>query len=90
MWYSCTMLEETTRARIAAAAGRTGGLRNVAKNGPDAVSAPARAGFMRRFELQVDPDGKLSEEERARRARYAMKAHMAELSLRSAQRRART
>jgi len=83
------MLDPATRARIAVVAGTVGGNRNVAKNGRHAVAAPARAGFLRRFELQVDPDGRLSPEERASRAHHAMKAHMAELSLRSAQRRAR-
>lgn len=49
------------------------------------VTAPARAGFMRRFEDEVDPDRVLSESERARRAQHAMKAHMARLALKSAQ-----
>lgn len=40
---------------------------------------------MRRFELEVDPDERLSPEERTTRARYALKAHMATLALRSAQ-----
>ena len=44
---------------------------------------------MRRFEQQVDPDGTLPIEERQRRAQFALKAHMAELALRSAQARAR-
>ena len=78
------MLDPATRARIAAASGRRGGLSNIARNGGHAPAANARAGFMRRFELQVDPDGLLSPEERATRARYAMKAHMAELAARSA------
>jgi hypothetical protein len=49
-----------------------------------AETAPARAGFLRRFETQVDPDGRLTLEERSRRAESAMKAHMARLALRSA------
>jgi hypothetical protein len=83
------MLDPQTRARIAVVSGTVGGNRNVAKHGGHAVAAPARAGFTRRFELQVDPDGQLTPEERTRRAHHAMKAHMAELSLRSAQRRSR-
>ena len=83
------MLDPQTRARIAAASGRLGGHRNVARNGGSAVSAPARQGFMLRFEIEVDPDRQLSVEERTARARHAMKAHMAALSLRSAQRRAK-
>lgn len=78
------MLDPTTRARIAVSSGRRGGLANIAKNGPHATAAVARAGFMRRFLDQVDPDGVLPSHERATRARYAMKAHMAELAARSA------
>ena len=83
------MLDPATRSRIASASGRAGGFRNVAKHGGHAVAAGARAGFMRRFEQQVDPDGTLPIEERQRRAQFALKAHMAELALRSAQARAR-
>jgi hypothetical protein len=83
------MLNEETRARIAVASGRAGGLNNVARNGAQATAAPARAGFIRRFEREVDPHSLLTTEERARRAGAAMKAHMATLSLRSAQARAR-
>lgn len=78
------MLDPATRARIAVASGRRGGLANIARNGGHAPAATARAGFMRRFELEVDPEGVLSNEERATRARFAMKAHMAALSARSA------
>jgi hypothetical protein len=38
---------------------------------------------MRRFEDQVDPERKLSESERLRRAEQARKAHFVELALRS-------
>lgn len=44
---------------------------------------PAREGFMRRFEKQVDPDGVLSPAERERRAQHALKAHMTGLALKS-------
>lgn len=79
------MHDESTRQTIARAAGRAGGLRNVARHGPDAVSRAARDGWWLRFEREVDPEGRLNPTERARRARYAMKAHMAELNLRSIQ-----
>ncbi len=87
-WYSYTMLNPATRARIAAASGRVGGLTNVARHGGYQVSACARSGFIAHFERMVDPDMRLYPPERAARARAALKAHMAELSLRSAQRRA--
>jgi hypothetical protein len=41
------------------------------------------AAFLARFERQVDPDGSLPAEERARRAEHALKAHMAGLALRA-------
>lgn len=47
-------------------------------------SEKARARQMDRYERQVDPDGVLSADERARRADNARKAHMASLALRSA------
>ena len=52
-------------------------------------TAPARAGFLARFEREVDPDGSLSEVERRRRAECALKAHMTRLSLASSKARAR-
>ena len=53
-------------------------------------TAPGRAAFMDRFERQVDPDGLLPPDERARRAEFAKKAHFQALSLRSSRmRRAR-
>lgn len=42
---------------------------------------PARDAFMRRFEDQVDPDRRLSQTERLRRAEQARKAHFAQLAL---------
>lgn len=53
-----------------------------------AATAPARKGFMARFEKQVDPDSTLPADERARRADLAMRAHMTRLALAKAQRRA--
>jgi hypothetical protein len=40
---------------------------------------------MQRYEREVDPDGTLDPRERARRAEYAMRAHMSRLALRSVQ-----
>ncbi|MGH9151355.1 MAG: hypothetical protein ACRD03_02890 [Acidimicrobiales bacterium] len=45
-----------------------------------ARTAKARAAFMAGFERQVDPDGVLSPDERARRAEHAKKAHFARLA----------
>ena len=54
-----------------------------------ARTAPARRAWLARFEAQVDPDGHLTPEDRAQRARSLMRAHMARLALRSAQARRR-
>ena len=56
-------------------------------NTPDraAATAPARAGFLARFEREVDPDGVLTPDERARRAEHARKAYFARLALKSAE-----
>ena len=57
---------------------------------PTARTAPARQAMMQRFEDQVDPDGKLTAQERTRRAEHARKAYFTSLALKSAQsRRAR-
>ncbi len=47
-----------------------------------AATQPARDGFMRRFEREVDPDGVLSAEERRKRALNARSAYMAALTRR--------
>jgi hypothetical protein len=44
-----------------------------------ARTRPAREAFLRRFEREVDPDGKLPPDERARRANHALRAHMLRL-----------
>jgi hypothetical protein len=49
------------------------------------LTAPARKAFLDRFEREVDPEGKLPEEERARRAEYAKRAYFTRLALQSAQ-----
>ena len=44
-----------------------------------ARTRPAREAFLKRFEREVDPDGKLPPEERRRRAEHALRAHMLRL-----------
>lgn len=53
------------------------------KEDPKEGTKPARAGYERRFEREVDPDGTLPEVERKRRAAAAMRAHMQRLALAS-------
>lgn len=52
---------------------------------PNAATAPGRTAFLDRFEKQVDPDGTLPVDERARRAEHARKAYFSRLALRSKQ-----
>lgn len=56
---------------------------------PSARTAAAREAADRRFEKQVDPDGVLPPEERARRAKHARAAFYARIQLKSAKARAK-
>lgn len=47
------------------------------------------AAFLERFERQVDPDGLLAPDERARRAAHARKAYMSNLALKASRARSR-
>ena len=51
-------------------------------------TAPARAAFLSRFEREVDPEGALDPQERARRAEQAKKAYFLKLALASRKARA--
>ena len=48
-----------------------------------ARTRPAREAFLRRFEHEVDPEGKLPPDERRRRADHALRAHMLRLRKRA-------
>lgn len=74
------MTPEQARLRSAAGAHAL-----FAKVDPVEHLAPARRGFMAKFETQVDPDRTLPEPERKRRADQAMRAHMKLLALKSSQ-----
>ncbi len=71
-----TPRERTLRAQIGAHALH-------ASHDPRETTAKARAAFLARFEVQVDPDRVLPEEERKRRAEHARKAHFKRLALAS-------
>ena len=64
--------------------GRIGAHRLHALHDSKALTAPARAAFLAKFEREVDPDGALPEAERGRRAEHARKAHFARLARLSA------
>jgi len=73
-----TPSERSQRSRMAAHASWA--------NTPDVLARTkaGRDGFLGRFADQVDPERKLSEAERQRRAESAKKAYMAGLALKSA------
>lgn len=52
-----------------------------------AGTEPARRAFLDRFEREVDPEGLLTSDERARRAESAKKAYFTALALRSSKNR---
>ena len=74
---SLTPAQRTLRARL-------GAYTLHATHDPKETTAAARRAFLGGFERQVDPDGVLPDGERQRRARYARKAHFAQLALKSA------
>lgn len=76
-----TAEQRVLRARLAAHAMHS-------QNDSREVTAPARAAFLAGFERDVDPEGELPPEERARRAEQARRAHFTRLALASS--RART
>jgi hypothetical protein len=67
--------------------GRIGAHALHATHDPRQTTAKARATFLERFEREVDPDGTLLPEERARRAQHARKLHFARLALASSKKR---
>src|SRR6266516_2807449 len=73
-----TPAERTMRARLAAH------VQWSREADPTARTSTARTAFLTRFEAEVDPEGILAPEERARRAEHARKAHFARLALASA------
>lgn len=81
-------LEAATR--FDSARGRAAALIRWAHEDHAPQSAKATAGFLRRFEREVDPDNELSPAEREIRARRLMRAHMIRLSARARAKRAAT
>lgn len=69
--------ERSLRARLAAH-------KRWSKDDPRKATEPARQAALRRFEVEVDPDGVLPEAERSRRAEHARKAYFLSLALKSA------
>jgi hypothetical protein len=80
-------MDEAERASRALR-GRIGAHRLHATHDPRETTKAARLAFWSSFEREVDPDGLLSPEERARRASHARAAHFARLAYLSARARA--
>lgn len=78
-------MDQSTRTMVA----RMGAHALHAKYDSRDLTAAARSEFMSRFEREVDPDGALPADERARRAVHARKAYFMGLALKSAQARSR-
>jgi len=76
-----------TTTNLRRLAGRIGAYRLAATHDSRETTKPARDAFMRRFVDQVDPDRKLPEKERERRAKAARSAHFTRLALNSAKKR---
>jgi len=80
MALSLTKSQRSLRARAAAHALHAQG---------GTSTAAGTAAFLERFEREVDPDGTLQPDERARRAAHARKAHMTRLALQASRARGR-
>lgn len=78
MEHNLTPAQRSLRARLAAHVSWANTADRAAR------TAAARKAAMDRFDRQVDPDGVLPPQERARRAAHARKAYFARLALRSA------
>jgi hypothetical protein len=74
-------------AKFNSLSGRRANLLRQSQNDGSDLTRAARAGFRRKFEQQVDPDGVLPADERARRAQAAFDAHMLDLAQHSAKKR---
>ena len=71
-------------AKRRALAARIGGLSLRAKRDPLEYTKAAREAAYHRFEIEVDPQGELSADERGKRANAARRAYMQRLALRRA------
>jgi len=77
-------------SREMARRGRIGALVTLSRHDARDLTAKARATFIASFETQVDPQGLLPPDERARRAEMARRAHYARLTGSSARARSRS
>lgn len=71
-------------AELLSARGRLGAYTQQARHDTRETTAKARAAMTAKFARQVDPDGVLPDDERARRAEAARKAFYADIALKGA------
>lgn len=69
--------------------GRVGGLTTAGRNDVRETSRPGREAAMNRWRAEADPDGVLAPEERERRTRALLRAHLTRAAIRSAETRRR-
>ena len=77
---------DATRRRLAA---RIGGIAVHLRHDSNAIAARARAGLVAKFERMADPDGRLTPEARAKKAKLLLRQHMSRLALKSIRKRTR-
>lgn len=61
--------------------GKIGGTANAAINGNKTLARKGQQGLLNKFRNEVDPEGALDPEERAKRVRELHRAHMMRLSV---------
>lgn len=81
--------EDAREKRSRSSRARIGAYALHAKYDSQELTKNARATFLARFEREVDPDGTLPAEDRARRAKAARSAYFRKLALASARKRAK-
>ena len=85
-WDFC-LSEGTFDPEEMALRGRLGAHVTHSRHDSRAITRKAREAFLGRFELEVDPDGKLELDERRRRAAHAKKAYFLRLGMKGRKRR---
>jgi hypothetical protein len=81
---------DSARSQYFATLGKIGASVTHSRWDAEDLTRAATVAQLARFDRQVDPDGTLPEQERTRRAKAALRAHMTRLALRSVEARRRS
>jgi hypothetical protein len=81
---------DPARSQYFATLGRIGASVTHSRYDAEELTRAATVAQLARFDRQVDPDGTLPEQERERRAKAALSAHMTRLALKSVEARRRS